>query len=117
MFCYLANCKDPGVPEKGARTGNNFEHGQSVTFLCKKGYTLIGSKSADCRNGVWSSSLPQCKLTWNEYHVFRQLLYYQIKALQFIYRYLPASLALSVYPLLVDVSKNFDISGSQSRQA
>ncbi|XP_020601452.1 complement receptor type 1-like isoform X4 [Orbicella faveolata] len=59
-ICF-ANCKDLGIPRNGARTGNNFEHGQSVTFWCRKGFTLIGSKSAKCRNGVWSSSLPQCK--------------------------------------------------------
>ena len=68
---YLANCKDPGLPLNGARTGNGFQHGRSVTFTCNNGYTLIGGRSMDCRNGVWSSSLPQCKskLIWNEYHV------------------------------------------------
>ncbi|XP_020615775.1 C4b-binding protein beta chain-like [Orbicella faveolata] len=55
------NCKDPGIPRNGARTGDNFEHGQTVSFACNNGYTLIGSKSMVCRKGVWSSSLPQCK--------------------------------------------------------
>jgi len=58
---FLANCKDPGTPRNGARTGDNFEHGQTVSFTCNNGYTLIGRKSMDCRKGVWSSSLPQCK--------------------------------------------------------
>ena len=80
MFCYLANCKDPGIPPNGARTGNNFEHGQLVTFLCSYGYTLIGTHSMDCRNGVWSSSLPQCK-SKSIYIHFRHLFYYLIKAL------------------------------------
>ena len=40
----------------------------------------------DCQNGVWSSSLPQCKskLIWNEYHelvvhiILWQSLYFRI---------------------------------------
>ena len=71
MFCYLASCKDPGIPNPGVRLGSEFQHGKLVTFRCARGYTLIGSKSMVCQKGVWNSSLPQCKskLTWNEYRV------------------------------------------------
>ena len=61
VMLVVANCKDPGIPRNGTRTGDNFGHGQTVSFTCNNGYTLIGSKSMVCRNGVWSSSLPQCK--------------------------------------------------------
>ncbi|XP_078348042.1 sushi, von Willebrand factor type A, EGF and pentraxin domain-containing protein 1-like isoform X3 [Oculina patagonica] len=58
--CF-ANCRNPGIPPNGTRKGENFEHGKTVSFTCNNGYTLIGSKSMQCGNGVWSSSLPQCK--------------------------------------------------------
>lgn len=61
LFFLLASCKNPGVPRHGVRPSDNFQHGQTVNFGCKSGHTLIGSKSIRCQNGVWSSSLPQCK--------------------------------------------------------
>lgn len=58
---FAANCRNPGIPRNGARKGDNFEHGQTVSFTCNNGYTLIGNNSMQCQEGVWSSSLPQCK--------------------------------------------------------
>ena len=57
----LALCKDPGIPQHGARQGNNFEDGKTVSFTCNAGYTLVGSKTIECRKGAWSSTLPRCK--------------------------------------------------------
>ncbi|XP_073244344.1 sushi, von Willebrand factor type A, EGF and pentraxin domain-containing protein 1-like isoform X3 [Porites lutea] len=58
-----AICKDPGIPQYGVRQGNDFEHGIAVNFTCNAGFTLVGSKSIKCHNGIWSSGLPQCKTT------------------------------------------------------
>lgn len=62
----MASCNDPGVPLNGSRTGDNFQHGQAVSFSCDRGYTLIGRKAIRCQKGVWSSSLPQCKMSCND---------------------------------------------------
>lgn len=61
VFLFLALCKDPGTPQHGAKIGNNFEDGSTVRFICDVGYTLIGSKIIECREGIWSSSAPRCK--------------------------------------------------------
>ncbi|XP_022793899.1 sushi, von Willebrand factor type A, EGF and pentraxin domain-containing protein 1-like, partial [Stylophora pistillata] len=62
----MANCKNPGVPLHGSRTGDNFQNGQTVSFSCNRGYKLIGRKAIRCQRGVWSSSLPQCKKSCND---------------------------------------------------
>ena len=66
---FLASCKDPGVPLNGSRTGDNFEQGETVSFSCNRGYTLIGRKVIRCHKRVWSSSLPQCKSKWLSFRV------------------------------------------------
>ena len=66
---FLASCKDPGIPLNGSRTGDNFEQGETVSFSCNRGYTLIGRKVIRCHKRVWSSSLPQCKSKWLSFRV------------------------------------------------
>ena len=58
---FLALCKDPGIPQHGARKGDNFEDGKTVKFTCNNRYSLVGSSTIECRGGIWSSALPQCK--------------------------------------------------------
>ena len=64
MNCFVlfsANCKDPGIPKHGERKGNSFDHGKTLNFSCNVGYTLVGDKIIDCREGIWSAQSPLCK--------------------------------------------------------
>ncbi|KAM7451141.1 hypothetical protein ABFA07_001207 [Porites harrisoni] len=56
-----AICNHPGTPRNGAKHGRNFESGSTVNFTCNAGYTLVGSKTIECRSGRWSSNSPHCK--------------------------------------------------------
>ena len=58
---FLAICNHPGTPRNGAKHGRNFESGSTVNFTCNAGYTLVGSKTIECRSGRWSSNSPHCK--------------------------------------------------------
>ncbi|GIY86339.1 CUB and sushi domain-containing protein 3 [Caerostris darwini] len=60
-YCAEILCPDPGVPEHGTRTGENFSIGEKVTFKCFTGYELIGSFERYCKqNGQWSGELARC---------------------------------------------------------
>ena len=64
MNCFVlfsANCKDPGIPKHGERKGNSFDHGKTLNFSCNVGYTLVGDKIIECREGIWSAQSPLCK--------------------------------------------------------
>lgn len=54
-------CLDPGVPNQGMRVGDNFQHGKTVTFECKKNYDLLGNATVRCNDGVWNGETPKCK--------------------------------------------------------
>ncbi|XP_074621677.1 sushi, von Willebrand factor type A, EGF and pentraxin domain-containing protein 1-like isoform X2 [Acropora palmata] len=56
-----ADCRDPGRPINGERTGDEFNHGSRISFSCKQGFLLIGNSSSVCNMGKWSNALPQCK--------------------------------------------------------
>ncbi|XP_044180207.1 sushi, von Willebrand factor type A, EGF and pentraxin domain-containing protein 1-like isoform X4 [Acropora millepora] len=58
-----ADCRDPGRPINGERTGDEFNHGSRISFSCKQGFLLIGNSSSVCNMGKWSNALPQCKGT------------------------------------------------------
>ena len=61
LFCFTADCKDPGSPSNGARLGSNLNHGSQITFVCMEGFTLIGNSTTVCQEGNWSHALPKCK--------------------------------------------------------
>ena len=57
-----ANCGHPGVPLNGNKTGDTYTFQSVVTFGCREGYDLIGSRSITCqRNGEWSADRPSCR--------------------------------------------------------
>ncbi|CAH3175599.1 unnamed protein product [Porites lobata] len=60
------NCKDPGIPKHGERKGNSFDHGKTLSFSCNVGYTLVGDKIIECREGIWGAQLPLCKKTCSD---------------------------------------------------
>lgn len=67
-----ADCKDPGSPPNGVRSGNHFGHGKQITFACVKGFMLVGSATSVCHKGTWTHALPSCK-GWfylNHSHLF-----------------------------------------------
>nr|BAR45590.1 complement factor B-1 [Hasarius adansoni] len=60
-YCEAIQCPDPGLPENGFRTGDNFEVGAKVRFKCFTGYYLLGSFERYCKpNGQWSGELSRC---------------------------------------------------------
>ncbi|XP_078700194.1 uncharacterized protein LOC144926975 isoform X3 [Branchiostoma floridae x Branchiostoma belcheri] len=57
-------CPDPGVPDNGYRTGDDFAVGSVVSFGCNDGYVLFGQERLTCMSGdmrYWNFSPPDCK--------------------------------------------------------
>ena len=61
LLFFLASCGNPGLIDRGRRIGNDFSHGQIVTYQCRQGYSLEGSQKLKCNNGHWDAAAPQCK--------------------------------------------------------
>lgn len=61
LSLFSADCKDPGSPPNGVRSGNHFGHGKQITFACVKGFMLVGSATSICHKGTWTHALPSCK--------------------------------------------------------
>ncbi|XP_038062004.1 mannan-binding lectin serine protease 1-like [Patiria miniata] len=56
-------CPSLAAPAYGSMIGSNFTFKQSVTFLCKAGYSVNGSSSRTCQgNGTWSGTQPFCQI-------------------------------------------------------
>ena len=59
--CTLVNCGDPGIPDNGARNGDNFYYNSTITYSCNIGYNLTGTATLTClSNGTWNESIPTC---------------------------------------------------------
>ncbi|KAJ8026582.1 Sushi, von Willebrand factor type A, EGF and pentraxin domain-containing protein 1 [Holothuria leucospilota] len=67
--CEAKGCERPKV--KGVDFEPNeetYEDGETITFFCPKGETLVGSESSNCTLGVFSpSSFPSCVGTTSEF--------------------------------------------------
>ena len=59
-FTLTARCSDPGIPNNGAKDGENFRSRANVTFRCNPPLELIGSRVIFCQDGKWSGSTPTC---------------------------------------------------------
>ncbi|XP_015754423.1 PREDICTED: sushi, von Willebrand factor type A, EGF and pentraxin domain-containing protein 1-like [Acropora digitifera] len=57
----LAPCRDPGLPRRGNRIGDDFRHDSNITFSCPNGYLMEGVGEISCSNGTWSNRVPTCK--------------------------------------------------------
>ena len=56
MACPALNDPDNGIT---VVSGNNF--GDTATFSCDPGYTLMGETEATCQSdGTWSTNTPLC---------------------------------------------------------
>lgn len=61
MFVVVLACPNPGFPEYGFRTGNDFRIGRSVRFVCQIGTKLTGSAVRTClKNKQWSGIVAVC---------------------------------------------------------
>ena len=59
--CQLVNCGDPGIPNNGQRTGDNFTYESIVSYSCDSGYELIGDTTIICKeDNLWNTSIPTC---------------------------------------------------------
>ncbi|CAH1243596.1 CR1 [Branchiostoma lanceolatum] len=54
-------CGRPVTPANGAVRGLRYEYGDTVTFSCRSGYVLEGSRDATCLHTERWSSQPRCK--------------------------------------------------------
>ena len=60
--CFVASCVDPGLIDGGKRNGNDFSHGQFVSYECTvQGKSLVGDPRLTCNDGTWDSANPICK--------------------------------------------------------
>ncbi|XP_060618494.2 sushi, von Willebrand factor type A, EGF and pentraxin domain-containing protein 1 isoform X2 [Anolis sagrei] len=59
--CKIVSCDLPPVIKDAIVTGNNFTFGNTITYMCKEGYTLIGPETVEClANGQWDLHHQQC---------------------------------------------------------
>ena len=65
-FTVLARCNDPGVPDNGAKFGDDYRNGRRVKFRCNPPFALVGRHVIVCENGKWSDFTPTCS---REYRV------------------------------------------------
>ncbi|KAF7246948.1 CUB and sushi domain-containing protein 3, partial [Varanus komodoensis] len=60
----LQSCPDPRPFRNGFVIGTDFTVGQTVSFECFPGYTLIGNSALTCLHGIsrnWNQPLPRCE--------------------------------------------------------
>ncbi|ETE67092.1 Sushi, von Willebrand factor type A, EGF and pentraxin domain-containing protein 1, partial [Ophiophagus hannah] len=59
--CEIISCGLPPVIKDAIVTGNNFTFGNTITYTCKEGYTLLGPDTVSClADGKWNLSQQQC---------------------------------------------------------
>ncbi|XP_040039010.2 sushi, von Willebrand factor type A, EGF and pentraxin domain-containing protein 1 isoform X1 [Gasterosteus aculeatus] len=59
--CVNVLCGEPPALRDAVTVGENFELGNTVHYVCKEGYTLIGPETRECLpSGQWSDSSAQC---------------------------------------------------------
>ncbi|XP_027142800.1 sushi, von Willebrand factor type A, EGF and pentraxin domain-containing protein 1 isoform X2 [Larimichthys crocea] len=59
--CVSILCSEPPPLRDAVTVGENYELGNQVHYVCKEGYTLIGSETRECLpSGQWSDSSAQC---------------------------------------------------------
>ncbi|XP_054771899.2 uncharacterized protein LOC129279861 [Lytechinus pictus] len=65
----LGVCEDPGVPQNGNRTGDDFEFGTTVEFSCHEDHVLMGHPILQCVLGnsphdvKWNGTVPECVIS------------------------------------------------------
>ena len=60
--CVPVSCGRPDNVEHGNYYGNQFNLDNSVRYICRSGYNLIGDKQRTCEgSGEWSGAAPRCE--------------------------------------------------------
>ncbi|XP_062521362.1 CUB and sushi domain-containing protein 1-like isoform X2 [Corticium candelabrum] len=63
-FSSAAECSNPGRQQFGYRIGNSFTENAEVRYVCRSGYTLVGSSTSrcNCTRGAcnWNPPQPKC---------------------------------------------------------
>uniref|UniRef100_A0A8C9NBQ1 Sushi, von Willebrand factor type A, EGF and pentraxin domain-containing protein 1 n=1 Tax=Serinus canaria TaxID=9135 RepID=A0A8C9NBQ1_SERCA len=59
--CSIVSCGPPPAIKDAVIKGDNFTFGNTVSYTCKEGYTLVGPETIEClASGKWSVSHQQC---------------------------------------------------------
>ncbi|NWY42555.1 SVEP1 protein, partial [Sylvia atricapilla] len=59
--CNIVSCGSPPAIQDAVINGDNFTFGNTVSYTCKEGYTLVGPETIEClASGKWSVSHQQC---------------------------------------------------------
>ncbi|NXO38057.1 SVEP1 protein, partial [Locustella ochotensis] len=59
--CNIVSCGSPPAIKDAVIRGDNFTFGNTVSYTCKEGYTLVGPETIEClASGKWSVSHQQC---------------------------------------------------------
>uniref|UniRef100_A0A8C3R0R3 Sushi, von Willebrand factor type A, EGF and pentraxin domain-containing protein 1 n=1 Tax=Cyanoderma ruficeps TaxID=181631 RepID=A0A8C3R0R3_9PASS len=59
--CSIVSCGSPPAIQDAVINGDNFTFGNTVSYTCKEGYTLVGPETIEClASGKWSVSHQQC---------------------------------------------------------
>ncbi|KAJ7417533.1 hypothetical protein WISP_63915 [Willisornis vidua] len=59
--CNIVSCGSPPAIKDAVVNGDNFTFGNTVSYRCKEGYTLVGPATIEClASGKWSVSHQQC---------------------------------------------------------
>ncbi|RMB94706.1 hypothetical protein DUI87_28819 [Hirundo rustica rustica] len=59
--CNIVSCGSPPAIKDAVINGDNFTFGNTVSYTCKEGYTLVGPETIEClASGKWSVSHQQC---------------------------------------------------------
>uniref|UniRef100_A0A8C3N918 Sushi, von Willebrand factor type A, EGF and pentraxin domain-containing protein 1 n=1 Tax=Geospiza parvula TaxID=87175 RepID=A0A8C3N918_GEOPR len=59
--CNIVSCGPPPAIKDAVIKGDNFTFGNTVSYTCKEGYTLVGPETIEClASGKWSVSHQQC---------------------------------------------------------
>ena len=62
-FFLARSCRNPGTPAHGVTYSTEHTYGKTVTYICEKGYKLVGSQRRTCQEStkLWTGSLPSCQ--------------------------------------------------------
>ncbi|PKU44337.1 von willebrand factor type egf and pentraxin domain-containing protein 1 [Limosa lapponica baueri] len=59
--CNIVSCGSPPAIKDAVISGDNFTFGNTVSYTCREGYTLVGPAAIEClASGEWSVSHQQC---------------------------------------------------------
>lgn len=62
VFCIEITCGQPVIPSNGELIGDKYSVNRTVTYDCKAGYSLKGTRTHECGvDGNWNANIPTCR--------------------------------------------------------